>query len=99
MSNWRGGAIEGALYRIGADDLDRVGSCWMKGRLKIGDLVLCIKHSGGCFYDYILVTEYANPSIQGIPGSMFGAYTLGKKEAELNYKDFHLVAAGESVAR
>jgi hypothetical protein len=78
MGNWGSGAEIGALYRIRPEDFGRVGCCWMAGRLKDGDLVLCVAHSGDCFFDYILIYEYAN-GIEGIPGSSFGAYTLGSK--------------------
>jgi hypothetical protein len=43
------------IYRINEPDKVRVGNCFMKDRLKEGDLVLCVKHSGDCFQDFQFV--------------------------------------------
>lgn len=95
---WGSGASIGTMYKLSKKDLDRVGSCWMSGRLMVGDLVLCIRHSGDCFYDYILVEEGAN-FYEGIPGSEFGSYTLGTKVKEFSNKEYHLLAAGETIKK
>jgi hypothetical protein len=69
----------------------------MRGRLKQDDLILCIKHTGDCFFDYILIKEYAN-GLKGIPQSRFGAYVLGEEvDKKLNEKEFHLLCAGEFI--
>jgi hypothetical protein len=95
---WRGGANIGALYRVADErDLARVGNCWMSGRLRVGDLLLCLAHSGDCFYDYMLVKEYDN-GLEGIPRSKFGAYVLGEPSSpRLTSRQYHLLAAGEFV--
>lgn len=95
---WGKGATIGKFYRLTkSEDLNRVGSCWMKGRLNINDLILCIKHTGDCFYDYILIKEFGN-GLQGLPESEFGAYTCGEPiNINLNDKEFHLLCAGEFI--
>ncbi len=96
MSRWGGGAIVGALYRLAEIDNDRLGNCWMAGRIKNGDLALCVQHSGDCFYDYILVKELGN-GLRGLPGAAFGAYTCGEFQKEVPNRVYHLLAAGEFV--
>jgi hypothetical protein len=100
MRDWGGSAVPGVLYRVRHEaDTQRVGHCWMRGRLKAGDLVLCMAHAGDHFYDYILVEEYAN-GLKGLPNSRFGAYQLGERDKiELTAREFHLLAAGEFINR
>jgi hypothetical protein len=75
---WRGRTAIGTLVRITSDeDCRRVGSNWMRGRLKVDDVLLCVQHTGDCFYDYILVSVAGN-GLQGVPGVRFGAYELGE---------------------
>jgi hypothetical protein len=75
---WRGGAQIGVLYRVMTDaDCARVGLCWMKGRLRIGDYALCLEHAGDCFYEYMLIERIAN-GWRGYPQATFGAYVFGE---------------------
>lgn len=95
---WMAGAEIGKLYVLeDDDDLKRVGSCWMDGRLRIGDVILCVAHSGDSFYDYVLIDVFDN-GCSAILESEFGAYALGK---ELNWcpskKEFHLLLSGGSI--
>lgn len=98
--SWGEGAIIGKLYRlVESADLDRVGHCSMRGNLKINDLILCIKHAGDCFYNYILIKEFEK-GLKSIPKSEFGAYTIGiPVNIKLTDKEFHLLCAGEFISK
>lgn len=94
---WRG-SVDTELRIITEKDLNRVGNTWMKGRLKIGDLVLKSKHSGDCFFDYYLLdyTDYSNTDyieVQAIPRS-FGAYEMGDIVTKLDEQTYHAILAG-----
>lgn len=96
--HWSGGNSIGALYRLKKGDLTRVGHNWMAGRLKVGDVVMCLQQSGDCFYEYILI-EMSATRVKGITKSKFGSYTFGTQIGVkvLEGRDFHLVAAGEQI--
>lgn len=69
----------------------------MRGRLRRGDVVLCGKHSGDCFNTYILCEVLGN-GVRGIPGSRFGAYTMGVPTGwQPTDREYHLLMAGEFV--
>jgi hypothetical protein len=95
---WRNETGNGTLLVLNdPNDLERIGHCWMEGRLKLGDVVLCFDHSGDCFNDYILIEVFHN-GIRGIPESKFGAYTLGTETKwQPSNKEYHLLLAGENV--
>lgn len=96
---WGTGASIGGLVVFDSEQsLQRVGSCWMAGRVKVGDVALCISHSGDCFYNYILV-EIGGNFIRGLPGSEFGAYVFGRpiKSWTPTDREHHLLCAGESI--
>lgn len=87
----------GQIYEIIEEDFHRVGDCWMKNRLLVGDLVLCHKHSGDHFYDYIVLKKFDN-GLRGICQSDFGAYSFHKESnITLAARDFHLLMAGEFI--
>lgn len=73
---WNKGNEIGKLYILSESDLSRVGDSWMRGRLRAGDVVLCIAHTGDCFNDYLLVVSIYN-GLFSVKESRFGAYTLG----------------------
>lgn len=94
---WKGGALVGALYRVATKgDLMRVGNSWMKGRVRIGDLLLCVEHTGDGFFDYMLVNEYEY-GLKAIPESRFGAYALGDRGPEISGREYHLLLDGRMV--
>ena len=97
---WGEGATIGKLYRlVESTDLNRVGLCSMRGNLKINDLILCIKHTGDCFYNYILIEEFEK-GLKGIPKSEFGAYTTGiPVNINLTNKEYNLLCAGEFISK
>lgn len=95
--DWRGGAQVGKLYMIQSDDdFSRVGNCAMSGRLRKGDILVAIRHSGDCFYDYQLVKVYANAvTVEDIK---LGAYTLGKPTKwQIPANEVQAFLAGESI--
>lgn len=98
--DWREGAELGALYRItDSTDRGRVGCCWMAGRLRVGDTMLCVRHSGDCFYQYILVEVLGN-GIRGIPQSEFGAYVFGDRvDLALTPEEIAALKNGQFVKR
>ncbi|MBA7710292.1 hypothetical protein ES703_119232 [subsurface metagenome] len=97
IGNWGEGNDVGCVYIFDKEDLNRVGNCWMDGRLRVGDIVLCVGHSGDCFYDYILIGA-GNNFVEGIPDSEFGSYTLSNQlKWKPTNKEFHLLCAGESL--
>ena len=95
------GGIIGGIYQLKthkdvATVNERMGICWMKDRLKRGDLLLCTKVAGDHYYSYILLTQYAN-AWKGIPGSQFGAYNFGVDPVhKVDRETVELLAAGES---
>ena len=91
--------LVGNLWRIRDADSVRVGDCFLKGRLKTGDLFLCVEHSGDCFQNYVFVEEYANCLI-GKPALRFGSYGIGDAEqVELANGEFEKLKAGGRVER
>lgn len=104
MNEWRsGGHYPGLILKISEKDFDRVGACWMKGRLKVNDLVMAIAHSGDCFWTYMLVDDrYTSAKNQRlyflIKESSFGAYVLGTHyTVQPSEREFHLLMAGEKI--
>lgn len=95
MSNiygWRtGGVVVGGVYRLGVEDLSRLGHVAMRGRMKVGDVVVATKHSGDCFWDYVLVS-FSQGANGGVwlrvekVGAISG-YALGRKVSVLNESD------------
>lgn len=94
---WGGGNRIGALYYMRKHDLHRVGNSFMKGRLHEGDIVMCIAHTGDCFYDYILI-EYGQNFIKGILNSRFGAYAMEDTLMEVSEKEYHQIMTGDFVS-
>jgi len=100
MGNWRSTANIGGIYAISQDDFSRVGSDWIKGRLKQGDLVLAIQHSGDCFYNYFLINlrDYGDHfTISKLINQSFGSYHLGEHIYSLNKIQIGKFENGESI--
>lgn len=91
---WRTGNRIGGIYVLTEWDLTRTGYSWMRGRLHKGDIVMCTRHSGDCFYDYILL-EIGTNFIRGILESRFGSYILEHLLMEVSEKEFHRIMTGE----
>jgi hypothetical protein len=106
-SAWRdGGHYPGLLLELGERDFDRVGNCWLKSRLLVGDLALCLRHSGDAFWTYCLVNNRftlvsdgkSGPGYQAILPAEFSAYVLGTPwKHQPNAREAHLLMAGEKI--
>ncbi|MEE8577293.1 MAG: hypothetical protein V3T31_08550 [candidate division Zixibacteria bacterium] len=95
---WGGGQSIGVIYILSEADNDRFGSHWFKGRIKDGDVVLCVAHTGDCFYDYKLIKVYGNGLEVLDDSPRMCGYGLGiESEGELTSREFHLLMAGEFV--
>lgn len=97
--NWGVGYKHGGVYEVTSPKAANgaMGGCWMKGRLKKGDLLLCTGHSGDYFHNFILLKTYSN-GWEGITGSEFGAYgSIGKLVHTVGDRDFDTLVKGEFV--
>lgn len=98
-----GGVHTGQLFTVRPEDFGRVGNCWMRGRLKEGDLIFSMGHSGDCFWTYCLVehdvfTVHGQGLYKLIPESSFGAYVLGELyPSQPTDREVHLLLAGEGI--
>lgn len=105
MNNWRGEDLVGSLRRLRDGDPERIGHCWAKGRLRVGDLVLFAHLSGDCFYTCYLVDEapflrapdLSQPltGLKRIPVS-FGMYASGSA-VKITEQTYHLLMADQLV--
>jgi hypothetical protein len=98
-----GGVKAGDIIEIKKADFSRVGNCWMRGRLKKGDLAIAIQQSGDCFWTYALLKHDSvdirnRPLYQIIPEARFGAYVLGTPYPyQPTEREGHLLLAGEMI--
>jgi len=92
-------SLVGNIWRIKDPKSVCVGDCFLAGRLKKGDLFICIGHSGDCFQDYMYIEEYANCLI-GKPEWSFGSYGIGDAEKiEITNKEFETLKSGGRVEK
>lgn len=98
---WGTGAEIGAIYLLEKKDMESYSLGNNSKQPKVGDLCLCVRHSGDCFYSYIVLKSI--PSLKRTrnytldyytTGLRFGAYVLGKKVKKLKDKEFHLLLGG-----
>src|SRR4051812_48444122 len=108
---WRKNSVViGRVYVVADHDLGRVGECWMRGRLLVGDLIVALRHSGDCFYDYQLVggghdrsgmttVDAQNRlSYHICKGAVFRAYSLGTPhEQQPTAKELQKLLSGEDT--
>ena len=91
LPRWHANNSTGDVFRVEHPVVAsrRIGDCWMRGRLKKGDLVLCVDHTGDGFHDYILL-EVGMNFIKAVSGSRFGAYGMAgsQKITKLEEADF-----------
>jgi hypothetical protein len=105
---WQTGAHVGQVVALSARDNARIGHCWMRGRLRDGDLAIVVRHSGDGFWTYRLLEGGAHCTNGHTPGvaaysvcrgSDFGAYVCGiPTELQPTERQMHLLLAGESVS-
>lgn len=103
-SNWNtGGHYPGLVLVLREEDFAQVSNCWMKGRLKAGELIMCTKHAGDYFWYYALLEHVGknthNKEIYKLNlRSEFGAYVLGETTSyQPTHREFHLLMAEEQV--
>lgn len=98
--SWGGSAEIGGIYRIRPEDHQRVGHCWMKGRLKDDDLCLCVEHSGDSFYTYMLM-EFIGNGFKAIVNSEFGAYQFSGDplKIKISKDDFSNLIKGNFIQK
>jgi hypothetical protein len=90
---WGVSAEVGALYRV--VDIARVGHTW---KPSVGDLAVCVGHSGDHFYDYKVIVPMGEDSYMF--GKSFGAYSgCADKVRKLSKREYHLLMAGEIITR
>lgn len=105
---WHRNNYVGDIVRIdnAAAANERLGHCWMKGRLMTNDLVLCVDHTGDGFHDYVLIEKRGSVmhgcgSLKAHIGSNFGSYGIGggTKVFTLEEDDFVelLTSAGKEL--
>lgn len=96
----------GMLLLLNEKDLKRVGNCWMKGRLMLEDLVMCLKNTGDSFYEYCLVEHHVvlhqgnkeGIGYKAILESKFSAYSLSTPYyIQPTEREAHLLVAGEQT--
>ena len=63
-----------------------------------GSLLLCVRHSGDGFYDYVPLDDLGD-FVQGLPDDKIGAYAFREPEFEVSDRTFHLLQAGERVPK
>lgn len=102
VGQWRGGANVGTVYMIENSDLSRVGCCWASNRLLPYDLLLCIRHSGDCFYDYLLIesTHYYGEKrdrLEAMVARPICSYTLGTAIYDLDELQTAKIRAGKEI--
>ncbi len=91
----------GKLWKIKDPATIKVGNCFLAGRLREGDTFLCVRHSGDCFQDYIIVEESSSNRLRGKPELRFGAYGVGDSECLglLTGSEIEILANGGSFRR
>ena len=91
--------LVGSIWRIKDPKSVRIGDCFLAGRLKKGDLFLCVGHSGDCFQDYIYVEEYENCLISK-PEWRLGSYGMGDAERiEIADEEFEILKKSGRVEK
>lgn len=91
--------LVGGLWKIKTPESVKTGHCFMRDRLKEGDLWLGIAHTGDCFQTYMYVEDYANCFV-GRPKWTFGSYGIGdSEEVDLPEGGPDLLKAGERVLK
>jgi len=87
-ADWRGALGEGLIVRLDEPHgfEHRLGHTWARGRLREGDLLLCLEQSGDCFHDWLLLDHSVGTAgdereptlfLRTVPAPL-GAYTMGR---------------------
>ena len=100
---WHPDGYVGYIFKIVDPDTVRMGSGFMNGRLKKGDFVLCVAHSGDNFQDYIPLEEHSIGlkrilAFRGLIQYRFGSYGIGNSiRYRIPVYDAVKIASGEMV--
>jgi hypothetical protein len=108
-ADWRGALGDGLIVRL--DDPHgfehRLGHTWARGRLREGDLLLCLEQAGDCFHNWLLLDHrtgtMSGPDGERIPAlflksvpAPLGAYTMGRSIHRLSQDQLReLIDEGE----
>jgi hypothetical protein len=69
--------LVGFLFRVVTPESIGIGDCPnVKGKLKPGDLIACMDHSGDCFQNYVMVQRHGE-ELRAVVGMEFGSYGNG----------------------
>lgn len=91
---WRDPATKQGVYRYTAEDRHRMGNCsWLP---EPGDLCVCEKLVGDCFYQYVALRSCGEGKCRRV--GRFSAYVFGKLVCVLEDDVFHLWCSGLPVA-
>lgn len=84
------GVAVGDIMRLEEPGFDaRIGDGWAKGRLRQGDVIVAVAHTGDGFFDYLLLQEQAflgSITLRPI-GPSFGSYRVGRKVGTVAERD------------
>lgn len=106
MGDWGTNGIDvGDMVRLDDGEFEhRISSAsWAKGRLRAGDVLVATRHSGDCFFDWLLVRASPNALRDATTLHLdpvtapIGAYTLGRGIGTLSPELLAALICGESV--
>lgn len=96
--------LVGKIWRIKNPKTINMGNCFLSGRLKEGDLFLCIEHAGDYCQNYIYIRKrtnlYHSEFLESFPNWVFGSYGIGDAEntdIELSENDFETLKSESSI--
>jgi hypothetical protein len=106
MRDWGTNGIDvGDMVRLDDGEFEHriSSSSWAKGRLRAGDVLVATRHSGDCFFDWLLVR--ASPDVLRDARTLhlepvtapIGAYTLGRAIGTMSPELLAALMSGGSV--
>lgn len=92
---WNKKDVIGGVYILNEEDIEAgfsgfYGDKGKKDSLKVGDKVLCTKHAGDCFYEYVLLRESEEGALSIVEDKRFGAYGMASEPIRVFKKEFVL---------
>lgn len=101
MKEWRDGGVNiGDIHELEEGFESRLGHSWAQGRLKVGDHMLALRHTGDCFFEWMLLNaapftlldeEYMR--YDPVPKA-FGAYVTGKLVGKFTNREIMMANSG-----
>lgn len=87
----------GNLFKVNNPYTIRVGNSFFEGRIRKGDMILCVGHSGDCFQTYMFIEDRGN-GIKAHRHYKFGSYGAGDStRIEIEPETFQALIIGEFV--